>query len=42
MDGDCAAGDGLDFAGLGGIQGFDSAHSCLDTSPLLIGSFGFS
>lgn len=42
VDGDCAAGDRLDFAGLGGIQEFDSADSCLDTSPPLTGSFGFS
>lgn len=41
MDGDCGAGDRVDFSGLGGIQGFESADSCLDTL-LLIGSFGFS
>lgn len=41
MDGDSSVGDGLDFTGLGGTQGFDSADCCLDT-PLLIGSFCFS
>lgn len=41
MVGDCATGEGLDFAGVGGTGGSDSTDFCLDT-PLFIGSFAFS
>lgn len=41
VDGVCGAGDGLGFAGLGGIQGSDFVDCCLGTL-LLIGSFAFS
>lgn len=41
VDGDCMTGARLDFAGLGRMQGSDSADCCFDT-PLLNGSFAFS
>lgn len=41
MDGDWAAGDRLDFDGLGDIEGPDSAD-CWSDTPLSISSFAVS